>query len=70
MLQRRTLVSETEIVSFHIFNRSFHGFFQADTASASGDYMFSRDPSHLLVLLGLFLLFFGSKKLPQFGKGL
>ena len=35
--------------------------------------MFIRDllmPSHLLVILGLFLLFFGSKKLPQFGKGL
>lgn len=35
--------------------------------------MFIRDllmPSHLLVILGLALLFFGSKKLPQFGKGL
>jgi len=35
--------------------------------------MFLRDlliPSHLLLLLGLFLLFFGSKKLPEFGKGL
>jgi sec-independent protein translocase protein TatA len=35
--------------------------------------MFLRDllmPSHLLVLLGLFLLFFGGKKLPEFGKGL
>jgi sec-independent protein translocase protein TatA len=36
-------------------------------------FMFLRDlliPSHLLVLLGLFLLFFGGKKLPEFGKGL
>ncbi|HZU34059.1 MAG TPA: twin-arginine translocase TatA/TatE family subunit [Candidatus Angelobacter sp.] len=35
--------------------------------------MFLRDlliPSHLLLLLGLFILFFGSKKLPEFGKGL
>jgi sec-independent protein translocase protein TatA len=35
--------------------------------------MFLKDlliPSHLLLLLGLFLLFFGSKKLPEFGKGL
>ena len=35
--------------------------------------MFLRDllmPSHLLVLLGLFLLFFGGEKLPEFGKGL
>ena len=35
--------------------------------------MFLRDlliPSHLLVLLGLFLLFSGGKKLPEFGKGL
>jgi len=35
--------------------------------------MFLRDlliPSHLLVLVGLFLLFFGGKKLPEFGKGL
>jgi len=35
--------------------------------------MFLRDlliPSHLILLLGLFLLFFGSKKLPEFGKGL
>jgi sec-independent protein translocase protein TatA len=35
--------------------------------------MFIRDlllPSHLLVIFGLVLLFFGSKKLPQFGKGL
>jgi sec-independent protein translocase protein TatA len=36
-------------------------------------FMFLRDlliPSHLLVLVGLFLLFFGGKKLPEFGKGL
>lgn len=35
--------------------------------------MFIRDllmPSHLLLLLGLGLLLFGSTKLPQFGKGL
>lgn len=35
--------------------------------------MFLRDlliPSHLLVLLGLFMLFFGAKKLPELGKGL
>ncbi len=35
--------------------------------------MFLRDlliPSHLLLLLGLFLLFYGGKKLPEFGKGL
>ena len=35
--------------------------------------MFLRDlliPSHLLLLLGLFLIFFGGKKLPEFGKGL
>lgn len=35
--------------------------------------MFLRDllvPSHLLLLLGLFVLFFGAKKLPEFGKGL
>jgi sec-independent protein translocase protein TatA len=38
-----------------------------------GVFMFLRDllmPTHLLVLLALFLLFFGSKKLPEFGKGL
>ena len=35
--------------------------------------MFLRDlliPSHLLLLLGLFILFFGAKKLPELGKGL
>ena len=35
--------------------------------------MFLRDllmPSHLILLLGLFLLFFGAKKLPELGKGL
>jgi sec-independent protein translocase protein TatA len=36
-------------------------------------FMFLRDlliPSHLLLLLGLFMLFFGAKKLPELGKGL
>jgi sec-independent protein translocase protein TatA len=35
--------------------------------------MFLRDllmPSHLILLLGLSLLFFGAKKLPELGKGL
>ena len=35
--------------------------------------MFLRDlliPSHLLLLLGLFMLFFGGKKLPEIGRGL
>jgi sec-independent protein translocase protein TatA len=35
--------------------------------------MFVRDlliPSHLLLLPGLFLLFYGGKRLPEFGKGL
>ena len=35
--------------------------------------MFLRDllvPSHLLFLLGLSVLFFGAKKLPELGKGL
>jgi TatA/E family protein of Tat protein translocase len=46
---------------------------QPATAGAWRISMFLRDlliPSHLLLLLGLFLLFFGSKKLPEFGKGL
>jgi sec-independent protein translocase protein TatA len=36
-------------------------------------FMFLRDllvPSHLFLLLGLFMLFFGGKKLPEIGKGL
>jgi len=35
--------------------------------------MFLRDlliPTHLFLLLGLFMLFFGGKKLPEIGKGL
>lgn len=35
--------------------------------------MFLRDlliPSHLLLLLGIVVLFFGSKRLPELGKGL
>ena len=35
--------------------------------------MFLRDlliPSYLFLLLGLFILFFGGKKLPEIGKGL
>jgi len=27
-------------------------------------------PMHLIILLGIFLLFFGPKKLPELGKGL
>jgi TatA/E family protein of Tat protein translocase len=36
-------------------------------------FMFLRDlliPSHLFLILGLFMLFFGGKKLPELGKGL
>jgi sec-independent protein translocase protein TatA len=35
--------------------------------------MFLRDlliPSHLFLILGLFILFFGGKQLPELGKGL
>jgi len=44
----------------------------ADT-SFMEKFMFLRDlliPSHLLLLLGLFMLFFGGKKLPEIGRGL